>query len=134
MDSEILDIDTTTGTITIDVSDLTSMSYTLPTQAYSNYSIGIGTSTSNGTWSSNWTNATATITNSGLHVSTDAVIEGDLKVKGISIVDTLDAINKRLAILVPDPAKLEHFESLRKAYDHYKLLESLCDLPKKDNK
>jgi hypothetical protein len=67
-------------------------------------------------------------------VSTDAVIEGDLKVKGISIVDTLDAINKRLAILVPDPAKLEHFESLRKAYDHYKLLESLCDLPKKDNK
>ena len=132
MDSEILDIDTTTGTITIDVSDLTTMAYTLPTQSYSNYTIG--TSTSNGTWSSNWTNSAATITNSGLHVSTDAVIEGDLKVKGISIVDTLDAINKRLAILVPDPAKLEHFESLRKAYDHYKLLESLCDLPKKDNK
>ena len=41
----------------------------------------------------------------------------------------LEDIQKRLAILVPDPAKLEHFAALKKAYDHYKLLEALCELP-----
>ena len=77
--------------------------------------IGIGTS-----WPSN----------SGLKVSGDAEFEGDVKIKGVSIGKALDDINKRLAILVPDPAKLEHFEALKKAYDHYKLLEALCELPK----
>jgi hypothetical protein len=42
----------------------------------------------------------------------------------------MEAMSKRLAILVPDPDKLEHFEALKKAYDHYKLLEALCEIPK----
>jgi hypothetical protein len=43
----------------------------------------------------------------------------------------LATIEKRLAILTPDPAKLEHFEALQKAYDHYKTLEALCEVPEK---
>ena len=69
---------------------------------------------------------------STLNVKGDADFEGDVKIKGVSLVKTLEDINKRLAILVPDPAKLEHFEALKKAYDHYKMLEALCDLPTKD--
>jgi hypothetical protein len=35
-------------------------------------------------------------------------------------------MEERLAILVPDSEKLEKFEALKTAYDHYKLMESLC--------
>ena len=44
----------------------------------------------------------------------------------------MEKIESRLAILTPDPEKLEHFEALKKAYDHYKALEALCQLPKED--
>lgn len=66
-------------------------------------------------------------TNNTFKVNGDASFEGDIKIKGISIIDTIQKIQDRLAILVPDPAKLEQFEALKKAYEHYKLLESLCD-------
>jgi hypothetical protein len=66
---------------------------------------------------------------SSLQVSGNAEFDGDVKIKGVSITKTIEDINKRLAILVPDPAKLEHFEALKKAYNHYKTLEALCELP-----
>ena len=90
---------------------------------------------SNGTWGSPYTfttNNTTGISNfsgAGLHVSTDAQFDGDIKWKGRNLGDLLTTIEKRLAILTPDPAKLEHFEALQKAYKHYKTLESLCELP-----
>jgi hypothetical protein len=91
----------------------------------------------NGTWNSSpylFTNNSTigTITGqSGLHVSTDAIFDGDIKWKGRSLGDLLTTIEKRLAILTPDPAKLEHYESLQKAYQHYKTLEALCETPSK---
>ena len=43
-------------------------------------------------------------------------------------------MEERLAILVPDPVKMEKFEALKKAYDHYKLMEKLCqEEPEKDD-
>ena len=71
---------------------------------------------------------------SSLHVKGDAEFEGDIKVKGTSLTDRLSAIEKRLSILVPDPEKLEHYEALRKAYEHYKTLEALCASPDKEEK
>jgi hypothetical protein len=45
----------------------------------------------------------------------------------------MDKMEERLAILVPDPAKLEKFEALKKAYEHYKLMEKLCqELPQEE--
>jgi len=79
-------------------------------------------------WNSNSTS------NSGLQVNGDANFEGDIKVKGTSLTDRLSAIEKRLSILVPNPEKLEHFEALKKAYEHYKTLEALCSLPDKKEK
>jgi hypothetical protein len=67
----------------------------------------------------------------GLHVTSDAEFDGDIKWKGRSLGTMLETIEARLSILQPDPAKLEKFEALKKAYDHYKLMEKLChDDPK----
>ena len=100
------------------------------------YNIGIGSAagnyiTSSGLNGYNWGINTNTASNpSTLKVDGNAEFEGDVKIKGVSLYETLDTITKRLAILVPDPAKLEHFEALQKAYNNYKTLEALCDLPK----
>jgi hypothetical protein len=99
--------------------------------SYGNVTINAGGTSSSYLYghgsSSNWGTITANsnLTGSGLHVSTNAVIEGDLTVQGISIVKTLEKINERLAILVPDPKKLEKYKALKKAYDNYKTLEAL---------
>jgi hypothetical protein len=70
--------------------------------------------------------------NPGLHVSGDAEFHGNIKWKGRDLGKLLETIEKRLNILVPDPEKLEHFEALQKAYEHYKTLEALCELPTED--
>jgi hypothetical protein len=74
--------------------------------------------------SSSW--STISSTSAGLHVTSDAEFEGDIKWKGRSLGNLLQGIEDRLAILAePDPAKLEKFAALKKAYDHYKLMEKL---------
>ena len=45
----------------------------------------------------------------------------------------MEKVEQRLAILTPDIEKLEHFQALREAYEHYKTLEALCIMPKKDD-
>ena len=60
-------------------------------------------------------------------VKGDAEFDGDVKIKGHSINKLLERIEDRLAILMdPDPARLEKFQALRKAYDNYKLMDRLC--------
>lgn len=90
-----------------------------------------GAAGSNGSWGS--TNPYIyTTNNTGLKVTSDAEFDGDIKWKGRSLGKMLENIEKRLAILVPDPEKLDHFEALKKAYEHYKTLEALCEIPKKE--
>ena len=67
-----------------------------------------------------------------LNVTGEANFEGDVKIKGRSMVKMIEGIEKRLAILQPDPAKLEKWEALQKAYAHYKLLEALLHEEDKD--
>lgn len=86
-----------------------------------------GTSWSNVNWSGN-VNPTP-----GLKVNGDAEFEGKVMINGRNISEFMETISKRLAILVPDPAKLEHFEALKKAYEHYKTLEALCEVPKEES-
>ena len=121
------------GTITIDTSNLSSYVYADPQYSYGNININT-TAGYNGTWGSITGSSVLTTNSSGLHVTSDAEFEGDVKIKGVSILETLGKIEKRLSILRPDPEKLEHFESLRKAYEHYKTLEALCELPPKEDK
>ena len=87
----------------------------------------------NGAYSASGASTTFTSSgNNSLHVKGDATFDGDIKWKGRSLGDMFQAIEERLAILVPDPEKLEHFEALKKAYEHYKVLEALCQVPKKE--
>lgn len=67
-----------------------------------------------------------------LEVTGDANFAGDVKIKGRSLEKLFNDMEKRLAILVPDPKKLEKFEALQKAYNHYKLLEALLHEENKD--
>ena len=133
-------------TISIDTSSMNSYNYsysnippsiTISNSSSSNYG-AIGSSgsflTSNGLNGTSWSNNWVTSSNpSSLNVKGDAEFDGDVKIKGVSIAKTLEAINERLAILHPDPAKLEHFAALKKAYEHYKTLDALCEIPKKEN-
>ena len=103
-------------------SPLTGSFYTTASMNYGNITISNGGSN----WGNGYVTTTSGTNTPSLKVTGDAEFDEDIKIKGVSILKTLEAINKRLAILQPDPAKLEKFEALRKAYDHYKLLEALC--------
>jgi hypothetical protein len=98
-----------------------------PSLAYSNANLTI---TSSNTFASP---IISTSSDNSLHVKGNAEFDGDIKWKGRSLENFLESIEKRLAILTPDPNKLEKFESLQKAYNHYKLLESLCETTGKNN-
>jgi hypothetical protein len=78
-----------------------------------------GYTISNGNWN---TPNTVSINNTGIDMA-----EGtDIKIDGQSLKEFMKKMEQRLAILVPDPKKLEKFEALKKAYEHYKTMESLC--------
>jgi len=81
-----------------------------------------------------WGNLTMTNNSqpSSLNVKGDAEFEGKVKINGQDLAEFMEILSSRLAILVPDPEKLEHFEALKKAYNHYKMLEKLCELPKEE--
>lgn len=119
---------------------IASSSTTYTTTAGFSYStlgaIGIGSSGSYLTSNGNVTINTAAGANGsswytgpvspGLHVKDNATFEGDITWKGRNLGKLLESIEDRLAILAdPDPVKLEKFAALKKAYDHYKLMEKL---------
>ena len=128
-------------TITIDTSTMNSMygtgTITLPTTTISNggYTIGhtgsSGQFYTTGTNGHNWNNPpTVNITGTGI----DMAAGTDITVDGKSLKTFMNKMEERLAILIPDPKKLEQFEALKKAYEHYKLMESLCqEQPKEED-
>ena len=128
-------------TITIDTSTMNSMyssgTITLPTTTITNggYTIGAAGSSgqfyTTGTNGYNWNNPpTVNITGTGI----DMAAGTDISIDGKSLKTFMNKMEERLAILVPDPSKLEKFEALKKAYEHYKLMESLCqEQPKEED-
>ncbi len=58
--------------------------------------------------------------------------DGDIKIGDRSLKEFMTKMEERLAILVPDPEKLERFESLKRAYEHYKTMERLCQIEEQD--
>lgn len=80
----------------------------------------------NGTGATAWTTVTADPDLHGktLHVQGDANITGDLTIKGKSINDRLDLIEKRLAILHPNKKLEQKWERLKALGDMYRELEA----------
>jgi len=112
---------------------------TLPSMNHSyNYgTIGGGGITTINNINSNslWTTGTSgytinnTTTPNTVHINStgiDMAAGTDIKIDGKSLKEFMKKMEQRLSILVPDPAKLERFEALKKAYEHYKTMESLC--------
>lgn len=106
-----------TDTITLDPSWSTG-SITVPTLT----TTGSMAYTGSYNWSPSPSPSTVHINNTGIEMAAGT----DIKVDGKSLKEFMTKMEQRLAILVPDPAKLEKFEALRKAYEHYKTMESLC--------
>ena len=113
-------------TITIDTSTMhSSNTITLPSSSYTISGAAGSTLYSTGTGSYGWnttTSPTVNITGAGI----DMAAGTDINIDGKSLKTFMETLEKRLAILVPDPKKLEQFAALKKAYEHYKLMESLC--------
>ena len=84
---------------------------------------------SNGSNGIDWTTISPTIsvsnnpTHNTLEVRGDATFEGDIKVKGKSITDSLNRIEERLAILRPNEELEEKWENLRALRNAYMELE-----------
>jgi len=121
------------GNYSINIDDTILTSNMSATYSYAPTNYGnITISSAGATGSSYFTGINSATGPSGLHVNGTAEFEGDVKIKGVSVLETLEKIEKRLCILRPDPEKLEHFEALKKAYEHYKTLEALCEIPKEE--
>jgi hypothetical protein len=134
-------------TVTIKLDDLTNMStnssLTWGTNNLGGYSIsGIGAQvasgavlTTSGTGNLSWSNSPYTydtITlgdysigagNGSLDVKGDANFSGDIKLKGKSLSDVLDNIEKRLAILHPNSELEERWDELKALGERYRELE-----------
>ena len=111
------------SSITLDPGTL-GMSYTIPSTAWTTTSANSGTYTING--SSYYSN----VSSNGIQLDKTA----DITIGDKSLMETLSKIEDRLAILTPDPEKLKKFAALKKAYEHYKLMEKLCQEEDKENK
>ncbi len=121
-------------TVTIDNVDLGDLNYTIDMSTLTipnftgNVTVASGSSGSYlySTPGLNGYSFTNNTTNPNLHVNGTAEFDGDVKIKGRSLEKMLQKIEDRLAILQdPDPAKLEKYAALKKAYEHYKTLERL---------
>ena len=111
-------------TITIDSSTMNSMyssgTITLPSTTITNGGYTIGAAGSSGQFYTtgtngynNWNNPpTVNITGTGI----DMAAGTDISIDGKSLKTFMNKMEERLAILIPDPAKLEKFEALKKAY------------------
>lgn len=80
-----------------------------------------GTSSSVYNITSDWN--TMNGTSNSLDVKGDANFEGDVKIQGKSLVDTLQSIEERLAILRPNPELEEKWERLKTLGNMYRELE-----------
>ena len=103
--------------ITLDPSAL-GMSYSIPS-TWTTTSSGTSTYTISGAGSSYYN---GNVSVNGIQLDKSA----DIKIGDKSLIGTLNKIEDRLAILTADPKKLEKFAALKKAYEHYKLMEKLC--------
>ena len=67
-----------------------------------------------------------TIAQTPVSIDPDGKIKAtSLELDGVDIGLTLAKIQERLAILVPDPKRLEKYEALQELYTQYKMMEAL---------
>lgn len=119
----------TTNTLQNSISDTFTISIADDTMASASvYTVG-----NTNPYQYNWTTGTDTITlsdwsninpyNHSLDVKGDANFEGDVKIKGKSLIESLEKIEEKLAILRPNEELEEKWEKLRSLRKMYMELE-----------
>lgn len=86
---------------------------------------GGGGASANSVWTNTTLSSGYTITpptQQTMSVKGDATFEGDIKIKGKSLTDTLDRIEQRLGILHPDEELEEIWTELKELGDRYREL------------
>jgi len=63
------------------------------------------------------------IVNTSINTGTVKITDSDVEIGGLSLKATLQAINERLAVLIPNPALEREFDELRACGDEYRRLE-----------
>jgi len=130
-------LDTITLTGSDQYSNINTITLPSSTFTYGGATVGGITTINNINSNSQWTTGTSGYSispNYGVSPSTvninttgiEMAAGTDIKIDGKSLKEFMKKMEQRLAILVPDPVKLEKFEALKKAYEHYKTMESLC--------
>jgi len=107
---------TTNGTYTITQTNNTVPTYASPGYNWNTISTGTGTDTIT---IADWGNLSNT-----LQVNGDANFEGDIKIQGKSLNETLKNIEERLAILRPNPELEEKWDNLKELGRMYRELEA----------
>jgi len=101
---------------------------TIPNATYATSAGGSGgVYTTNGTHSPFWNDTisiSTTSTPNTLQVKGDAEFEGEVKIKGKSLTDTLSKLEERLAILHPNEKLEEKWGKLRELRKQYRELEA----------
>ena len=121
------------NTITINTDDW--LNQFMSTPSLGNITISASTGNNYGTTISSGYNPSWTSANRYGPASAQLDLEGedaDVVINGKSLTKFMETMESRLAILTPDLEKLEHFAALKKAYDNYKMLEALCEMPAKE--
>jgi len=102
------------------------MSTTIPFKQTATANISIATSGTGCAISNGWSNRPSTAhtdIQSKLRVQGDAEFEGDIRVQGRSVLETLQKVEERLAILVPNVRLEKDWEELQRLREQYIELE-----------
>ena len=101
---------------------MTSAGTSLPNITIGPNTLNSGQILTTGTNGVNWGNL-SNVRQGTLQVKGDAEFEGDVKINGKSIADTLEKLEERLAILKPNPELEDRWEELKELSKRYKELE-----------
>jgi hypothetical protein len=107
---------------TVSTPSNTSPSYTVSTGAHLTSTGNVLSGSTN--WSYTNIPVDPNLKGATLQVKGDAEFEGDLKIQGVSIKESLENIEKRLAILHPNKKLEEKWERLKALGDMYRELEA----------
>ena len=88
------------------------------------YTSGIGTS--GPMWTNTTQNANVRITGNNPTITTD---KNSINLD--EVADLVKILKERLLVIIPDFEKHEKYAALKKAYDHYKLIEAMVQEEKK---
>jgi hypothetical protein len=114
--------------IEIDLTDDQILDLTIGAQG-SNYVFNTATMT-HGTGSyiypTTWSDNSPSISGKTLLINGNSEFNGDVKIKGRSLIDFMNSLEQRLNILQPNPAMEAEWDQLRELGDRYRELEQQC--------